>query len=125
LERDFPDGSKPDHGEKSYKGRGRLAGRRALITGGDSGIGRAIVIAMAREGAKVAINYLPEEEPDAQNLVHFLSKEGIKVVRLPGDLLDEAFCARLVAEAEKALGGLDILVNNAGYVCHATLCVFS
>ena len=77
-------------------------------------MGRAIVIAMAREGAKVAINYLPEEEPDAEDLAHFLAKEGIKIVRLPGNLLDEDFCAELVSKAEKALGGLDILVNNAG-----------
>lgn len=112
LERDFP--TKPDHGEHSYKGRGRLAGRRALITGGDSGIGRAIVIAMAREGAKVAINYLPEEEPDAEELAHFLVKEGIHIIRIPGNLLDEEFCNRLIEKAAKALGGLDILVSNAG-----------
>ncbi|KAF2184881.1 oxidoreductase YhxD [Zopfia rhizophila CBS 207.26] len=112
LQRDFP--TKPDSGERSYKGRGRLTGRRALITGGDSGIGRATVIAMAREGAKVAINYLPDEEPDADDLASFLAKEGIQIIRLPGNLLDEEFCAKLVSKAEKALGGLDILVNNAG-----------
>ena len=112
LQRDFP--TKPDSGETSYKGRGRLVGRRALITGGDSGIGRAVVIAMAREGAKVAINYLPGEELDAEDLSKFLAQEGIDIVRLPGNLLDEAFCDRLVNDAEKALGGLDILVNNAG-----------
>ena len=112
LQRDFP--TKPDSGETSYKGRGRLAGRRALVTGGDSGIGRAVVIAMAREGAKVAINYLPGEELDAEDLSKFLFQEGIEIVRLPGNLLDEAFCDRLVKDAEKALGGLDILVNNAG-----------
>lgn len=112
LQRDFF--TKPDSGEKSYKGRGRLNGRRALITGGDSGIGRAVVIAMAREGAKVAINYLPEEQPDAEDVFNLLAKEGIKIVLLPGNLLDEEFCTKLVCKAEKALGGLDILVNNAG-----------
>ncbi|KAJ8116566.1 hypothetical protein OPT61_g2039 [Boeremia exigua] len=114
LQRDFP--TKPDSGETSYKGRGRLAGRRALITGGDSGIGRAVVIAMAREGAKVAINYLPGEELDAEDLANLLAKEGINIIRLPGNLLEEAFCERLIKDAEKALGGLDILVNNAGRV---------
>ncbi|KAF2267773.1 dehydrogenase [Lojkania enalia] len=112
LQRDFT--TKPASGEHSYKGRGRLHGRHALITGGDSGIGRATVIAMAREGAKVAINYLPDEEPDAEDLANFLAKEGIEIVRFPGNLLDEEFCTMLVSRAEKALGGLDILVNNAG-----------
>lgn len=112
LQVDFP--TKPDSGETSYKGRGRLTGRRALITGGDSGIGRAVVIAMAREGAKVAINYLPGEALDAEDLAKFLAQEGIEIVRLPGNLLDEAFCEKLIKDAEKALGGLDILVNNAG-----------
>lgn len=92
----------------------RLKDRRTLITGGDSGIGRAVVIAMAREGAKIAINYLPYEEPDAVDLERFLAKEGIKIVRIPGDLLDEEFCEELDSKASKALGGLDILVNNAG-----------
>lgn len=113
LQRDFP--TQPDSGEHTYKGRGRLHNRRALITGGDSGIGRATVIAMAREGAKVAINYLPEEEPDAEYVAHLLAKEGIEITRIPGNLLDEEFCAELVKKAEKALGGIDILVNNAGY----------
>jgi NAD(P)-dependent dehydrogenase (short-subunit alcohol dehydrogenase family) len=119
LQRDFP--TKPDSGEKSYKGRGRLHGRRALITGGDSGIGRAVVIAMAREGAKVAINYLPEEQPDADDVYNLLAKEGIKIVLLPGNLLDEQFCGELVSKAEQALGGLDILVNNAGWVTFAPI----
>lgn len=104
----------PDCGETSYRGNGRLQGRRALITGGDSGIGRSIVIAYAREGAHVAINYLPEEEPDAQDLADFLSKEGLNITRIPGDLLNETFCENLVERANEALGGLDILVNNAG-----------
>jgi NAD(P)-dependent dehydrogenase (short-subunit alcohol dehydrogenase family) len=105
---------KPDHGETSYKGSGRLAGMRALITGGDSGIGRAAAIAYAREGADVAINYLPTEEPDAREVIALIEKEGRKGVALPGDLRDEAFCEKLVEDAVKALGGLDILVNNAG-----------
>lgn len=106
---------KPDHGEKSYKGSGRLTGRKALITGGDSGMGRAAAIAYAREGADVAINYHPSEEPDAQEVVALIKAEGRKGVAIPGDLTDEAFCNRLVAEAVRQLGGLDILVNNAAY----------
>ncbi|SFB46703.1 hypothetical protein SAMN03159496_04024 [Rhizobium sp. NFR07] len=105
---------KPDHGEASYKGSGRLAGRKALITGGDSGMGRAAAIAYAREGADVAINYLPDEEPDAREVIELIEKEGRKGIALPGDLRDEAFCEKLVEDAVKALGGLDILVNNAG-----------
>jgi NAD(P)-dependent dehydrogenase (short-subunit alcohol dehydrogenase family) len=105
---------KPDHGETSYKGSGRLAGRKALITGGDSGMGRAAAIAYAREGADVAINYLPEEEPDAREVVDLIRSAGRKAVPLPGDLRDAAFCRRLVADAVQQLGGLDILVSNAG-----------
>jgi NAD(P)-dependent dehydrogenase (short-subunit alcohol dehydrogenase family) len=105
---------KPDHGETSYKGSGRLAGRRALITGGDSGMGRAAAIAYAREGADVAINYLPDEEADAREVVELIEKAGRKGVALPGDLRSEAFCEQLIENAVKALGGLDILVNNAG-----------
>jgi len=104
---------KPDHGETSYRGSGRLMGRRALITGGDSGIGRAAAIAFAREGADVAINYLPAEEPDAQDVADLIEAEGRRVVRIPGDIKDEAFCRELVERAIKQLGGLDILVNNA------------
>lgn len=104
---------RPDHGETSYKGSGRLAGRKALITGGDSGMGRAAAIAYAREGADVAINYLPFEEADAQEVVELIKKAGRKAIAIPGDLRDEAFCKRLVDEAVKGLGGLDILVNNA------------
>ena len=104
---------RPDHGETSYKGLGRLAGKRALITGGDSGIGRAAAIAYAREGADVAINYLPAEEPDAREVVALIRAEGRKAVAIPGDLRDERFCRRLVAQAADQLGGLDILVNNA------------
>ena len=104
---------RPDHGETSYVGHGRLTGRRALITGGDSGIGRAAAIAYAREGADVAINYYPSEEPDAREVVDLIRAVGRKAVAIPGDLRDAAFCRRLVADAVKALGGLDTLVNNA------------
>jgi hypothetical protein len=104
---------KPDHGETSYRGSGRLIGRKALITGGDSGIGRAAAIAFAREGADVAINYLPPEEPDAQEVVELIQGEGRRAVTIPGDIKDEAFCSKMVARAVKELGGLDILVNNA------------
>jgi NAD(P)-dependent dehydrogenase (short-subunit alcohol dehydrogenase family) len=104
---------KPDHGETSYRGSGKLAGRRALVTGGDSGIGRAAVIAYAREGADVAINYLPAEEEDAREVVQLIRGAGRKAVAIPGDIRDEAFCNRLVEQAARELGGLDILVNNA------------
>ncbi|UFH57403.1 SDR family oxidoreductase [Spirosoma sp. KNUC1025] len=104
---------RPDHGETSYKGSGRLQGRKALITGGDSGMGRAAAIAYAREGADVAINYLPAEEPDAKEVIDLIKKEGRKAIAIPGDIRDEAFCKRLVDEAVKGLGGLDILVSNA------------
>ena len=105
---------RPDHGESSYRGSGRLAGRKALITGADSGIGRAVAIAFAREGADVAIGYLPSEQTDAREVVALIEAEGRKAVALPGDITDEAFCAELVAKALAGLGGLDILVNNAG-----------
>ncbi len=105
---------RPDHGETSYRGSGRLAGRKALITGGDSGMGRAAAIAFAREGADVAINYLLPEEPDAREVVNLVEKEGRICVPIPGDLREEAFCQRLVAEAVRGLGGLDIVVSNAG-----------
>lgn len=104
----------PDHGELSYVGSGRLAGKRALITGGDSGIGRAVAIAFAREGADVAINYLPEEESDAQTVIALIEAEGRQAVAIPGDVRDESFCETLVEQAASELGGLDILVNNAG-----------
>jgi NAD(P)-dependent dehydrogenase (short-subunit alcohol dehydrogenase family) len=104
---------RPDHGETSYKGSGRLQGRKALITGGDSGMGRAAAIAYAREGADVAINYLPAEEPDAREVIDLIKKEGRKAIAIPGDIREEAFCKRLVDEAVKGLGGLDILVSNA------------
>jgi NAD(P)-dependent dehydrogenase (short-subunit alcohol dehydrogenase family) len=104
---------RPDHGEESYRGSGRLAGRKALITGGDSGMGRAAAIAYAREGADVAINYYPTEEPDAQQVIALIKAEGRNAVAIPGDIRDEKFCEDLVARAVEALGGLDIVVSNA------------
>jgi NAD(P)-dependent dehydrogenase (short-subunit alcohol dehydrogenase family) len=105
---------RPDHGESSYVGSGRLNGRKALITGGDSGMGRGAAIAFAREGADVAINYLPSEEEDAREVVDLIRQAGRRAVPIPGDLRDAAFCRRLVSEAVGQLGGLDILVSNAG-----------
>jgi NAD(P)-dependent dehydrogenase (short-subunit alcohol dehydrogenase family) len=106
---------KPDHGEESYKGLGRLMGRKALITGADSGIGRAVAIAFAREGADLAINYLPSEIPDAEEVVALIENAGRKAVPLPGDIQDESFCKQLVEYSRSALKGLDILVNVAGH----------
>ncbi|HET7896570.1 MAG TPA: SDR family oxidoreductase, partial [Flavisolibacter sp.] len=103
----------PDHGEKTYKGSGRLQGRKALITGGDSGMGRAAAIAYAREGADVAINYHPNEELDAQEVIALIKAEGRQAVAIPGDLRSEEFCGQMVAKAVEELGGLDILVSNA------------
>ena len=100
----------PDCGEKTYVGSGRLKDRKALVTGGDSGIGRAAAIAYAREGADVAISYLPVEEEDAQDVKKIIEECGRKAVLLPGDLSDEKFARSLVHEAHKALGGLDIMV---------------
>ena len=105
---------KTDRGEFSYRGTGRLQGRRALITGGDSGIGAAVAVAFAREGADIALNYLPDEEEDAQWVRDVVEKDGKKIALLPGDLADAGFCRQLVTDAVDALGGLDILVNNAG-----------
>jgi NAD(P)-dependent dehydrogenase (short-subunit alcohol dehydrogenase family) len=106
---------KPDHGEKSYRGSRRLEGRKALITGADSGIGRAVAIAFAREGADIVLNYLPEEEADAREVVDLIDKAGQRAVSMPGSLTDETFCTKLVQEAHEALGGLDILVLVAGH----------
>lgn len=105
----------PDHGEDSYVGTGRLRGRRALITGGDSGIGRAVAIAYAREGADVAFTYLPEEAEDAAETRRLVEAEGRTAVVIEADLRESAVCDRVVAEAAEGLSGLDILVNNAGY----------
>ena len=104
----------PDHGETSYTGSGKLKGRKALITGGDSGIGRAAAIAFAREGADVAISYLPSEKADAQEVIRLIEAEGRTAVDLPGDITDEKWCRELVAKSVEKLGGLDILVINAG-----------
>jgi NAD(P)-dependent dehydrogenase (short-subunit alcohol dehydrogenase family) len=103
-----------DHGEDTYRGSGRLEGRKALITGGDSGIGAAVAIAYAREGADVAIGYLPEEQEDADRIIGLIEAAGRKAVAIPGDITSLAFCEQLVATAVEQLGGLDILVNNAG-----------
>ncbi len=105
---------KPDHGEESYRGFGRLEGRRAVITGADSGIGRAVAIAFAREGADLVLNYLASEEADAKEVVGLVQAAGRKAVAMPGDLSDEAFCVKLIEQGRAALGGIDILVNVAG-----------
>ncbi len=104
----------PDCGEKNYKGSGKLKGRKALITGGDSGIGRAAAIAYSREGADIAVNYMPEEQKDADSLKELLEKEGRKVVLIPGDLSKKDFCRQMVDKAKEELGGLDILALVAG-----------
>jgi NAD(P)-dependent dehydrogenase (short-subunit alcohol dehydrogenase family) len=105
---------RPDHGETTYEGHGRLMGRRALVTGGDSGMGRAAAIAFAREGADVAINYLIHEQPDADEVLALIRAAGRTGVGIPGDIREESFCEDLVARAIRSLGGLDILVSNAG-----------
>jgi NAD(P)-dependent dehydrogenase (short-subunit alcohol dehydrogenase family) len=105
---------KADHGEKTYRGTGRLSGRKALVTGGDSGIGAAVAIAYAREGADVAISYLPEEEGDAKRIIGLIEAEGRTAIALPGDIVNPAVSREIVAMAVEGLGGLDILVNNAG-----------
>ncbi len=104
----------PDAGEQTYRGTGRLTGRKAIVTGADSGIGRAAAIALAREGADIVLSYLPEEEADAQEVVQLVEKAGRTAVALPGDLKDEAYCTQLVDSAVERLGGLDLLVNVAG-----------
>jgi NAD(P)-dependent dehydrogenase (short-subunit alcohol dehydrogenase family) len=104
----------PDHGEHTYEGSGRLQGRKALITGADSGIGRAAAIAFAREGADIVMNYLPSEETDAQQVVELLRPTGRKVITMPGDITDEQFCKQLVDKTVQALGGIDLLANVAG-----------
>jgi NAD(P)-dependent dehydrogenase (short-subunit alcohol dehydrogenase family) len=105
----------PDHGEESYQGSERLSGKRAVITGGDSGIGRAVALAFAREGADVLISYLPEEEEDAQQTATLVRDAGRTAVTVPGDIREEQQCLEVIDRAVKDLGGLDILVNNAAY----------
>jgi NAD(P)-dependent dehydrogenase (short-subunit alcohol dehydrogenase family) len=106
---------RPDHGETSYRGSGKLTGRKALLTGGDSGIGRAAAIAFAREGADVAINYHPTEEPDAREVKALIEQAGRKALLLPADIRTQSACEEVVKMAIAGLGGLDILVNNAAY----------
>jgi NAD(P)-dependent dehydrogenase (short-subunit alcohol dehydrogenase family) len=107
---------RPDYGEKSYRGSGRLEGRKALITGGDSGIGRAVALAFAREGADVAISYLPgKEDEDARETARVIEESGKRCLQVPGDIQDPAHCREMVAKVVREFGGIDILVNNAGY----------
>ncbi|MFC3688792.1 SDR family oxidoreductase [Aquipuribacter hungaricus] len=113
LEQDMP--VEPDFGEESYRGSGRLEGRRALITGGDSGIGRAVALAFAREGADVVISYLPEEEEDAQETVRVVEAAGRRCVTAPGDVREEQYCQELVGRTVSELGGIDVLVSNAAF----------
>ena len=112
---------KPRYEAPTYKAAGKLAGKRALITGGDSGIGRAVALMFAREGADVAINYLPDEQPDAEDTQRAVEEVGKKCILLPGDLVDPAFCKKLIAQTVKQLGGIDILVSNAAHQNRKTL----
>jgi NAD(P)-dependent dehydrogenase (short-subunit alcohol dehydrogenase family) len=112
LEQEMP--VKPDAGEQTYRGSGRLTGRKAIITGADSGIGRAVAIAFAREGADIVLSYMPSEEPDAREVVQLIQQAGRTAIALPGDVKNEAYCEQLVSNAVQQLGGLDILVNVAG-----------
>ncbi len=118
--------NKPDHGEDSYKGAGRLEGKNALITGGDSGIGRAVAIAFAREGANVAISHLPEEQDDARETLRWIKEAGRKSIDFAGDIRDEQHCRDMVQRTAKEFGGFDILVNNAAFqMTHQKLQEFS
>ncbi len=108
----------PDHGETGYRGRGRLEGRRAVVTGADSGIGRAVAIAFAREGADIVLSYLPAEQADADEVVSLVEAEGRRAIAAPGDLKDEGTCQGLVRTAVAELGGIDVLVNVAGKQQH-------
>jgi NAD(P)-dependent dehydrogenase (short-subunit alcohol dehydrogenase family) len=105
----------PDYGYETYRGFGRLEDKSAIITGGDSGIGRAVALAFAREGADVLISYLEEEEQDAQETANVIDEAGRTAVKVPGDIGDEAYCQRLVEEAVQQFGKIDVLVNNAAY----------
>jgi NAD(P)-dependent dehydrogenase (short-subunit alcohol dehydrogenase family) len=113
TEQEMP--NKPDHGEQTYRGYGRLEGRTALVTGGDSGIGRAVALAFAREGADVAIAYLPEEERDAVESAKWVEQAGRKAIRFPGDVREEQHCTTIVQRTVQEFGKLDILVNNAAF----------
>ncbi|MBY3620349.1 SDR family oxidoreductase [Acinetobacter sp. CUI P1] len=104
----------PDTGEDTYQGTGRLTGRKAIVTGADSGIGRAVAIAFAREGADVVLSYMPEEEEDAKQVLKLVQEAGRTAIAIPGDLKDEEYCEQLVDTAVKQLGGIDILANIAG-----------
>ncbi len=106
---------KPDHGEETYRGSGRLTGKKAIITGGDSGIGKAVALAFAREGADVLISYLSEEEADAQETVEIVEAAGRTAVKMPGDIQDEAQCQAIIQKAVDEFGGIDVLVNNAAH----------
>jgi NAD(P)-dependent dehydrogenase (short-subunit alcohol dehydrogenase family) len=106
---------KPDHGEESYRGLGRLTGKTALITGADSGIGRAVAIAFAREGADIALSYLPSEEQDGNETARWVTEAGRKAVKFPGDIQQEQHCKEMVSRAVKELGRLDLLLNIAGF----------
>src|SRR5215213_6426437 len=111
---------RPDYGEQTYQGCGKLEGRAAVITGGDSGIGRAVALAFAREGADVLISYLEAEESDAQEAVRVVEEAGKKAVLVPGDIRDESHCQEMVEQAMQEFGKIDVLVNNAAYqmVCN-------
>ncbi len=104
----------PDTGEDTYQGTGRLTGRKAIVTGADSGIGRAVAIAFAREGADVVLSYMPEEEADAKQVLKLVQEAGCTAIAIPGDLKDEEYCEQLIDTAVKQLGGIDILANIAG-----------
>src|SRR3954462_13676129 len=106
---------RPDHGEATYRGSGKLHGKKTLITGGDSGIGRAVALAFAREGADVAIAYLPEEEEDARETARMVEGEKRRCLAIPGDIRDPQHCRTLVTRMVQELGGIDVLVNNAAY----------
>ena len=106
---------KPDYGEETYRGSGKLEGKKTIITGGDSGIGRAVALAFAREGADVLISYLEEEESDAQEAAQAVEEAGRKAVKMPGDISDEGVCQAIIQKAVEEFGQIDVLVNNAAH----------